>query len=176
MRRLSHKQRTTGTLAVDAGIEDHDILESEADMPEEPHYSLGKEYSARAQRNLKSYGPKPDRVQPNRNGRRLNSRWMRGITGSLVCGKSDRANYRHPRTDVTADINRLKKRHPTALLSVTDLDTITEAALETQKDKKDRTAEDALVERADEEEEEQELTYVVKGNASKLEQRLANTA
>ena len=49
---------------------------------------------------------------------------MRGVKGCFVCGKDHRANDRHPRTEVSAAIQKLKEKHPEALITIGDLDAI----------------------------------------------------
>ena len=49
---------------------------------------------------------------------------MRGVKGWFVCSKNYRANDKHPRHEVSAAIKRLKEKHPEALITVEDLDSI----------------------------------------------------
>lgn len=121
--RLSHKPSTAGTLAANATIEGDESVQSEGHIPDKGHYSLGQKYRGQAQCNRKSYGP---RNQPNVDGIRLNSSCMGRIKCCFICGKSTDVTIYIPYTDVKAAIKRRKERHPTALLSVTDLDTIME--------------------------------------------------
>lgn len=57
-------------------------------------------------------------------GRQLSSGGMRGVKGCLVCGKQNREKHYHPREEVSEAIKRWKQRHPTALITVEDLETI----------------------------------------------------
>lgn len=54
---------------------------------------------------------------------------MRGVKGCFVCGRDHRAKTRHPREEVTAAINRLKSKHPTAWLTVDDLAAVFDMAM-----------------------------------------------
>lgn len=109
---LSDRVKTAG---IEAACVSEDI--------EEANYSLGKTNGGEAKGPVKkpfkgrgSLGRAP--------GRRLNSNWMRGVRGCFVCGQDHRANTRYSRDEVTAAINKLKAKHPAALLTVEDFSSI----------------------------------------------------
>lgn len=140
--RLSTKKHSAGGNAAHLATEnDRRDMEDE----KEANYTLGQEYGGEAERNVKLPGssrrgtrialPKTQQEhgvrrptehthghgRGNRDRRVVKSNWMRGVRGCFVCGRSHRANEHHPRDEVTAAINRLKARHPRALITVDDL-------------------------------------------------------
>lgn len=69
--------------------------------------------------------------------KRLNCQWMRGVKGCFVYGKNHRKNSRHSRKEVTEAVNRLKRRHLQATLSVEDLADVLDMVLSSEDDKDD---------------------------------------
>lgn len=98
-------------------------------------YTLGHNYGGEARSPVKQFGrPKNygrDRGQikfnykDNYRPRRISPKWMRGVKGFFVCGKYHRANYLHTRAEVTAEVKRLKSKHPLELLAGEDHDFVT---------------------------------------------------
>lgn len=92
---------------------------------EEVLYSLGRLYGVEPRRAIKPYRrppkPGPKRETPRR---QLKSSCFRGLSRSFVCGEAHRATDKHPRDQFTTAIGRLKDKHPTALITVEELDAI----------------------------------------------------
>lgn len=94
------------------------------------NYSLDKHFGGekirdvkyrRPGRGMELIGNKSNRL----GGRKqLRSSWMLGVHGCFVCGKYHTENKKHPRVEVSAAIRKLKDRHPTTLLRVTDMNAI----------------------------------------------------
>lgn len=145
-------------------------------------YSLGRTYGGDAKRRVKT--PWRKRGNYERRGgrdgdrqRRLRSSWMRGVKGYFVCGGDHRANAKHPRAEVTAAVKKLKDKHPTALLSVEDLDAVLEMAGDEEGG--DESGSEVGAQWADEFEEEEEecdLAFVADYDLAQLEASLANAA
>lgn len=124
VRRLSDKSKTAGSLVAPlVGLEDG-TYDKDVNIPEcEAHRTLGQQDGGGVQREMNTYEPK-QRKGPHEGGRRLKSGWMRGVKGCFVCGRNIRSNDKKTREEVSTAIRRLTENHPTALLSVTDLDEI----------------------------------------------------
>lgn len=88
------------------------------------NYSLGKQYGGDAKPQMKK--PWKTNQSTTRTYRRLCPQWMRGVKGCFVCGENHRANTRHPPHEVTAAIEKLKSKHPQALITVEDLAAVVE--------------------------------------------------
>lgn len=56
----------------------------------------------------------------------MNTSCLRGIKGCFLCGQGYRANENHKREELSAEIERLKKKHASAFLTVADLDAVYE--------------------------------------------------
>ena len=78
---------------------------------------------------------------------------MKGVKGCFVCGQDHRANTRHSREEVSESIEKLKAKHPQALLTVEDLAYIVD-----------------LVSSPDEEESEDDMTQWVDENNGGFEE------
>ncbi len=79
------------------------------------NYGLGIKYGGQAEGINQRYGRKY------KGERKLSTRWLRGIKGCYVCRKDHLAHTRHSPEEVRRAIERLKKEHPKALISVEDL-------------------------------------------------------
>lgn len=153
------------------------------------NYSLGKSYHGDAKRQHR----KPWMRGRNNNGtwkggHRLSPRWMRGIKGCFVCGKDHNANTKHPPDEVTAAINKLKAKHPQALLTVEDLAAVVEMTTTDEQRQEEEQGDDPVW--LDEEEESdsddydanvamdetEALTTLTNEAAEELEVCLANVA
>lgn len=95
---------------------------------------------------VKRYGPARGGRTPRRQGdgrgvagkgRRLISPCLRRINCCFVCGKPHRSNDRHSREEVNATVAKLKEKHPSAPLTVTDLSYITHLCAEDDDDDTD---------------------------------------
>lgn len=53
---------------------------------------------------------------------KLSPQWMRGVRSCFVFRNDHRSNDKLTRDEVAAAVNRLKSKHPTALLTVEDLE------------------------------------------------------
>lgn len=96
-------------------------------------YTLGQNFSGEAKRKIKTYRKRgykayrgnggTARTRPN--NWRIRSSWLRGVKGCFVCGRDHMTNENNSRAEVIAAIERLKKNHPSTLVSLADLDYIT---------------------------------------------------
>lgn len=104
---LSHKKGSSNSVFISS------------EEPDSAMYSLGNRYGGDARRNTRpSYGKR-------NNYRRFSSSLLKGIKGCYVCGRDHNARSRHTQEEVKAAVEKLKKKHPTAMLSVEDLAFIT---------------------------------------------------
>lgn len=149
----------------------------------EVFYSLDKSYHGEARRQTmkpykhsgrKTYGGNSQ----GGNGRRINSNWMRGVKGCFVCGKDHRANKKHPRDEFTLAINRLKAKHPSALLTIEDMHSVIMMAQ--TDDENDGSNEDddanAMWLESDDDDEKSDLAYICTHGLKDVQMSLANNA
>lgn len=85
---------------------------------------------------------------------------MRGVKGCVVCGKDHRANSRHSREEVTAAINKLKSRQPSALITVEDLSSVMEMTADEEDETESEEEGDIMWNEEDEDTKELELAYM----------------
>lgn len=135
-------------------------------------YSLKRTYGGVSRRQLKTSWKNTHPKRRNddsgsRKGRRLDSRWLRNVRGCFVCGKLHRANEKDPRHEVTAAIRRLKANHPSALLTISDLETI-QNMQDSQAQGSDKEAAEVQWAEDDDLEDEADAFYI------QLEEKLAN--
>lgn len=107
---------------------------------------MGQSYGGEVRRKLKTYGPRREGGRgrwhkPGSSGRkRLSSHWMRGVKVCLVCGKGHRSNDRHYCEVVNKEVQRLKEKHPKALITVEDMAFITSNLRDDEESGEDETA------------------------------------
>lgn len=78
-------------------------------------YSLGINFGGDSSNHTK----RPCKPGSNKGGPKcVCPEWNRGVIGCFVCGRYHRDNSRHSREEVTEAVNKLKARHPQALLTV----------------------------------------------------------
>lgn len=112
-------------------------MDDDEEAKDEVNYTLGKRYQVEGIRHARTYGNRPrtyskpmsnltnnNSNRSYRQGKRLSPSWMRGVKGCFVCGQDHRTNTKHPRGEVIASINRLRRQHPTSLLSVADMEAV----------------------------------------------------
>lgn len=180
--RLSTQKRTAGMTAAHLAEDAHDWDDSDDDMA---LYSLGQKYGGDAKRHLKSYVPRRQNcgqrqgsqsTRPHGNhGRpqlRLSSVWMRGVKGCLVCGQSQREKVRHTRDEVTAAINKLKEKLPSALITIADVVHIVEQCNEEKGSTSNEN--DIMAEWAEEDEgtDDSTLTFIAEHDLFSIEESL----
>lgn len=175
--RLSGRKNSSGTTLTFIGKHNN---QSEPKNKDEALYSIGQNYGGEAKGKVKRYGQAGYRQnqknsQQNGNRRRIASSWLRGVKGCFVCGKDHYANQKHPRDEVTAAINKLKNKHPRALLTVEDLAFITE--LYDDNDKEESGEEQAeWAEDDSSNDEEDNIAYIADVDLKSIEVRLSNSA
>lgn len=122
----------------------------------------------------KSRGRKDNRP---RKGRKLTSPWIRGVKGCIVCGRPHRANFKQFRDEVNTAVAKLKKKHPTALLTVSDNAFITELSLGDQTESDDDLHAEWAQDGSDGETDfERDLSYIVIGSLEEVEESLSEAA
>jgi len=84
------------------------------------HYTTGQKYGGKAQRALKPAG----------NRTRSISRWLAQQKGCFVCKKNHRARDYHSRQEVSHAIEKLKKKYPSALITIEDLSMVVQDLIE----------------------------------------------
>ena len=176
---LSDRKRSAGSNAA-CTVEDNETF-----------YSLGKTYGGEAIKDTKKpwsnrshtktpnhrdnkYNNRPGN-KPGWRGRRLSSEWMRGVKGCFVCGQDHMANNRHSREEVTAAINRLKSRHPSALLTIEDLSSVVNMVNDNDIDQ-DKDDGNVMWNEEGDESEDSDITYMLRTDADEVERSLSRNA
>lgn len=171
---LCDRPRSAGSIAACATLDD-----SDGEANAEANYSLGKVYGGEA----KGVPKKPWKAK--RNGRpyrsrhprkRLSPDWIRGVKGCFVCGQDHRASTRHSREEVTSAINKLKSRHPQALLTVEDMAAVVELANDPHTESTSEEEVRWAVDTDDDETAEVLLASVTEEDSQDLEMAFANSA
>ena len=108
------------------------------------------------------------------NGRRINSDWIKGVKGCFVCGQDHRANTRHSREEVTEAVNKLKARHPTALLTIEDLSSVVNMV--NVDEEGESQGEDVMWHEEDDDSEETDIIYMSMSDMEAVERSLADNA
>lgn len=101
---------------------------------------------------------------------------MRGVKGCFVCGRDLRANSRHSREELTAAINKLKSRHPSALITVEDLSSVMAMAIDDAENAESENEDDAFWNEEDDDSDEPELAYMATIDQKAVETMLADNA
>lgn len=102
---------------------------------------------------------------------------MRGVKGSFVCGQDHRSNTRHSREEVTAAIEKLKAKNPSALLPVEDVQSAVNMAMES--DATDQNSDgdgEVLWNEENDGSTESDIVYMASSNMKSVEETLANNA
>ena len=92
-------------------------------------YSLGNKFGGEAKKSLKGRGKRGRQAS-----RKLSSKWLAGIKGCWVCGQGHLARFKHTREEVSKALDRLREKHPSAMLTVEDVALITESLFQDNKD------------------------------------------
>lgn len=166
--RLSDKPHSAGASGAHAIAMTCDGRDGEA------MYSLGTQFGGEAQKEKRPYrATRAKQAQERRRPiRQLRSEWMRGVRGCFVCGRDHRANDRNRREEVSQAIRKLKEKHPSALITIEDLN-----ALYNQSDPDDEDAESGNdVKWADDESGDSDLAFLTIDQKEDLEERLAASA
>lgn len=87
------------------------------------NYTLWQKYSGDARKTVKGFSRPYKRFNVSRG--KVSSSWLRGHKGCYVCGKDHLARTKHTKTEISDAIQRLKRKDPTAMISVDDLAFIT---------------------------------------------------
>lgn len=128
---LSENPKTAGTASVNLVSVHSDVTRQTAstnDENDEAFYSLSQAYGGRAHNNLKPFprrykrrGPKSNRDIGPRIPRQVNPEWLCGIRCCFFYTEPHFVSDRHSKADVSAAIQTLKQRHPSAFVTIEDL-------------------------------------------------------
>lgn len=86
-------------------------------------YTLGQTYNGNAKGTAQPPWQNKGHSGAHQSRKRLSSSWMRGVNGCFIFGRDHRASDKHSCQEVTSDVRRWKE-HPSALLTMMNLDTI----------------------------------------------------
>lgn len=148
-------------------------------------YSLGRTFGGGAKRKTKRpfKGGRPGakysgQGQSNSDRRygngQLRSSWMKGVKGCFVCGKDHLANSRHSREEVTAAIEKLKAKPPRALLTVDDLHSVVNMAIQESDEDIDHSSDgEVMWNQEDSDSAESDIAYMAASDAKAVETALA---
>lgn len=161
-------------------------LAQQENSEDEARYCLGRSFGGDAKRQVKKpykpggrykYKTRGDRRhgRANGDGRQLRSSWMQGVKVCFVYGRDHRANTEHSPEEVTAAIQRLKAKHPSALLTVEDLHSIVNMAIdEEEQDSRNEDSDEVLWNEDSDDDENSELVYMAVEDLESVERSLAN--
>jgi len=138
--------------------------------PSGVHYSIGKKYGGSAKRNLRGGGSSSGKYRM-----KLSPKWLAGAKGCYVCGQNHSARTRHSQEEVRAALEKLRRNHSSAMVSVEDLALIVEN-LTVQEEVDDGDDGDDVI-LSESEEESEDIAYIAEDSMDlhkSEEERLAN--